>query len=242
MKPIRKLAALAVSASALLGAGLSAPAQAQMGFPLTDPNSCAAQVFITDARGFVVLKAGRNLSGSYAFRLTQDIATSDIDLQLNGRFSGNGHSDATLARGQFELGHYEAEARPGRFTPQYDSVRGDLNLNGLLEVYDQAGRVTCRTAVMQIITVQNPNNRTGGIASISPYGPDPVSPRQSAPAPAPVPSASRAPSPAPAPAARPAARPTPVTSAPPGNAGFLATREERCRRLARIGRMVCSSN
>ena len=243
MKPIRKLAALAASASALMGVGLTGTAEAQMGFPLPHANACAAQVFIYDSRGSVVLKAGGNLSGSYAFRLYQDIATSDLDIELDGRFSGDGRSDTVLARGQFELGHYEAEARPGRFTPETGSVRADHNLQGLLEVYDQSGRVTCRTSVLQVLTARNPAT-SGGFASISPYdSPPPTRRTSSQPAPAPVPT--RVPAPAAVPSAVPAPASQPVPVSRPAHwprvlpQGEVPARGETCRYVARIGRTVC---
>ncbi len=240
MKPIRKLAALAASASALMGVGLTATAEAQMGFPLPHANSCAAQVFIYDSRGSVVLKASGALSGSYAFRMYQDIATSDLDVRLDGRFSGDGRSDTVLARGQFVLGHYEAEARPGRFTPQADSVRADHNLQGILEVYDQSGRVTCRSSAIQVLTARNPAS-SGSYSSISPYDDVPPAPRRasSQPAPAPAPTPAPVPAPSPAPANQPVAGTRPAHWPVVLPRGEVPARGENCRYVARIGRTVC---
>ena len=235
MKPIRKLAALAVSASALLGVGLTGTAQAQTGFPVTNPHGCAAQVFIIGARGTVILKAGSRLSGSYAFVMNQDIRTSDLDIRLDGRFNGNGRTDTELARGQFELGHYDDEARPGRFTNELDSVRSDHNLNGLLEIYDHVGRVTCRTAVLQVLTARNPA-LSGGLASISADDGRLAPPRQVSPRPAPQPAPQAAPGRQPVPQTRPAARPT------TGFGGYVRNPPRDCRYIARLGRRVCRSN
>lgn len=168
MTPIRKLSALVLSASlmATLAPVSAAPAQTaleQARSSMTGPRSCAILVYLHNDRGMVMPRTGGALSGSYRFHMYQVNRSNGLDMRLSGRVAPTRSDYNVLARGQFELGGYNRTASRNEFRRNGpEPLRADPELEASLEVYDEAGRVTCRTERMLILPL---DVRFGGGAS-----------------------------------------------------------------------------
>ena len=100
--------AVAIGAALISALPSGAEAQSRNGIDLRPGRDCGIQVYLSNSGGIAVPKADARLSGSYVFHLYQAIPTSDLDLRLSGRFSGNGARDTALARNHFALGYVVA--------------------------------------------------------------------------------------------------------------------------------------
>ncbi|WP_203292921.1 hypothetical protein [Maricaulis parjimensis] len=146
-----QLTAALVSAGLL--AGFAAPAQAQLpsGIDLHPNADCGIQVYMSNAGGVAMAKADRALSGSYRFTLYQAIPTSQVDINLSGRFSGGGPRDTTLARNPFALGYAVPNGYRGMHELRDAELGQDAHLEGSLQVYDDRGRLVCSTRQVSIM-------------------------------------------------------------------------------------------
>ncbi|WP_297732670.1 hypothetical protein [uncultured Maricaulis sp.] len=153
--------AIALGATLVAAWPSAAQAQSRSGIDLHPNRDCGIQVYLSNSAGVAVPKADSRLSGSYVFHLYQAIPTSDLNLRLDGRFSGGGAHDTALARSHFGLGYVVRGGYRGMDEIRDAELGQDAMLRGSLSVYDQAGRLTCSTQVvdvmpMSLLTFQRP--------------------------------------------------------------------------------------
>jgi hypothetical protein len=142
-KPAMKLAAAALGLALVAG---TAPANAQgSGMALASNERCAVQVYLSNSSAQVVAKAAPGLSGSYRLLAYQGMPTGATDAGLSGYFSGSGNRDTVLARTHLGLGYVRTGGLRG-FDEIRDAEYGqDAALHVDLAVFDQRGRLICRS-------------------------------------------------------------------------------------------------
>jgi hypothetical protein len=177
-------ARLSTAAAALaIATSLSAPAQAMLpsGVPLQGGGDCGIQVYLSNSNGVVIPKANASLSGHYRFSLYQAIPTSDLNVQLEGRFSGNGRDDTELGRSTFMLGYVAPGGYRGMDELRDAELGQDAMLRGSLQVYDTAGRMVCATNQVSILPfgllLDRPATPPRTARYVSPYAPTAASQR-----------------------------------------------------------------
>ncbi|WP_323762187.1 hypothetical protein [Maricaulis sp.] len=141
---------LALGAAMATALPVAAQAQNRNGIDLQPGRDCGIQVYLSNSAGMAVPKADVALNGSYVFRLYQAIPTSDLNLALSGRFSSDGVRDTALARNNFALGYVVPGGYRGMDEIRDAELGQDAMLLGSLQVYDQAGRLTCSTQQVDV--------------------------------------------------------------------------------------------
>ncbi|WP_339743199.1 hypothetical protein [uncultured Maricaulis sp.] len=142
-KPALKLAAAALGLALVAGA---APANAQSsGMALAANERCAVQVYLSNSSAQVVAKAAPGLSGSYRLLAYQGMPTGATEAGLSGSFSGSGSRDSILTRTHLGLG-FVGTRRVGSMSEIRDAEYGqNAALHVDLAVFDQRGRLICRS-------------------------------------------------------------------------------------------------
>jgi hypothetical protein len=145
------LKALALSAVVLGGTASAAQASNANGIPLRPGQTCGIQVYLSNSGGVVMPKVDGRMSGSYRFRLYQAIPTSDVNINLGGRFNATGSGSTTLARNTFALGYVVPGGFRGMDELRDAELGQDAALVGSLQVYDAAGRLSCSSNGVQVM-------------------------------------------------------------------------------------------
>jgi hypothetical protein len=147
------LKALMFSVFALGATATAAQADGTPGIPLAPGQDCGIHVYLSNSGGVVMPKAAGWMSGSYRFRLYQAIPTSDVDINLSGRFSSSADRSTKLAQSAFGLGYVVPGGFRGMDELRDAELGQDAALFGSLQVYDQAGRLSCTTNAVTILPI-----------------------------------------------------------------------------------------
>mgnify|MGYP000473785014 FL=1 len=142
-KPALKLAVATLGLALMAG---TAPANAQSsGMALGSHERRAVQVYLSNSSAQVVAKAAPGLSGSYRLIAYQGMPNGATDAGLSGRFSGSGRQDTVLARTHLGLGYVVAGGFRGMDEIRDAEYGQDAALHVDLAVYDERGRLICRS-------------------------------------------------------------------------------------------------
>jgi len=151
MKTVDRIFAIgAVLAGAV---ALVEPAFAANGVPLRGER-CGVQLYQSNSVGVLMAKAVSGTAGSYHLTAYQSLPVNDIDINLTGRFAPSADGDAVLAQTSLQMGYVQ----PGGFRGM-DEIRDaeygqDADLIVQLDVYDLAGRLTCRSREVMLLPLQ----------------------------------------------------------------------------------------
>ena len=151
-KPTLKLAAATLGLALMAG---TAPANAQSsGMALAAHERCAVQVYLSNSSAQIVAKAAPGLSGSYSLVAYQGMPNGATDSGLSGRFSSNGSGDTVLARTHLGLGYVVAGGFRGMDEIRDAEYGQDAALHVDLAVFDDRGRLICRTQTPALYPVE----------------------------------------------------------------------------------------
>lgn len=151
-KPALKLAVATLGLALMAG---TAPANAQSsGMALGSHERCAVQVYLSNSSAQVVAKAAPGLSGSYRLIAYQGMPNGATDTGLSGRFSGSGGRDTVLARTHLGLGYVVAGGFRGMNEIRDAEYGQDAALHVDLAVFDERGRLICRSQTPAIYPIE----------------------------------------------------------------------------------------
>lgn len=151
-KPALKLAAAVLGLALVAG---TAPAHAQgSGMALARHEQCAVQVYLSNSSAQVVAKAAAGLSGSYRLVAYQGMPNGATDAGLGGQFSSSGSRDTILTRTHLGLGYVVARGFRGMDEIRDAEYGQDAALHVDLAVFDQRGRLICRSQTPAIYPIE----------------------------------------------------------------------------------------
>ena len=106
---------------------------------------CGGKVDLSKSGAEVGAKEETGLSGSYRLIAYQGMPNGATDAGLSGRFSGSGRQDTVLARTHLGLGYVVAGGFRGMDEIRDAEYGQDAALHVDLAVYDERGRLICRS-------------------------------------------------------------------------------------------------
>lgn len=154
MRHFRPTALKAALAAVMTAFSVVSIAEAQItGVPLRDGADCGMQYYDRSMTGAMFIKAGPGQSGSYRLTVRRGNDSNDVLLRMAGDFTGHRDRETLIARAYLMS---RTAAHPSDFIEMHRAQtvrqgREIYRLNGVLQIFDRYGNLTCRTNQVELV-------------------------------------------------------------------------------------------